>query len=81
MNVYVAKYDSGGEFWIIAHKATVFSLTFTHIVALGVFGMKQAPVAFGFTIPLLIGTLLYAEYCRQRFLPTFKQNSAQVRLK
>lgn len=78
VNVYVTKYDSGGAFWPIAHKATVFALIFTQIIALGVFGLKRATVASGFTIPLLIGTILFHEYCRQRFLPIFKNNSAQV---
>ncbi|XP_028806974.1 CSC1-like protein RXW8 [Neltuma alba] len=78
VNVYVTKYDSGGEFWPIAHNTTVFALIFTQIVALGVFGMKRSPVASGFTIPLLILTILFHEYCRQRFLPIFKNNSAQI---
>ncbi|KAK4277373.1 hypothetical protein QN277_015382 [Acacia crassicarpa] len=78
VNVYVTKYDSGGGFWPIAHSTTVFALIFTQIVALGVFGMKRATVASGFTIPLLILTILFHEYCRQRFLPIFKNNSAQI---
>ncbi|XP_054797246.1 CSC1-like protein RXW8 isoform X5 [Prosopis cineraria] len=78
INVYVTKYDSGGEFWPIAHNTTVFALIFTQIVALGVFGMKRSTVASGFTVPLLILTILFHEYCRQRFLPIFKDNSTQV---
>ncbi|CAJ1972770.1 unnamed protein product [Sphenostylis stenocarpa] len=78
INVYITKYDSGGQFWPIAHNTTVFSLLFSQLIALGVFGLKRSSVASGFTIPLLIGTLLFHQYCRQRFLPIFRSNSAQV---
>lgn len=78
INVYITKYDSGGQYWPIAHSTTVFSLLFSQLIALGVFGLKLSSVAAGFTIPLLIGTLLFHQYCRQRFLPVFKGNSAQI---
>ncbi|TKY57935.1 CSC protein RXW8 [Spatholobus suberectus] len=78
INVYITKYDSGGLYWPIAHNTTVFALLFAQLIALGVFGLKRSSVASGFTIPLLIGTLLFHQYCRQRFLPVFKSNSAQI---
>ncbi|KAK7377014.1 hypothetical protein VNO80_02434 [Phaseolus coccineus] len=78
INVYITKYDGGGQYWPIAHNTTVFSLLFSQLIALGVFGLKRSSVASGFTIPLLIGTLLFHQYCRQRFLPIFKSNSAQT---
>ncbi|CAL0323715.1 unnamed protein product [Lupinus luteus] len=78
INVYITKYDSGGQYWPIAHNTTVFSLIVAQVIALGVFGLKHSSVASGFTIPLLICTLLFHQYCRQRFLPIFKSNSAQI---
>ncbi|XP_057973970.1 CSC1-like protein RXW8 isoform X2 [Malania oleifera] len=78
LNVYISKYESGGQFWPIVHNTTIFSLVLTQIIALGVFGLKRSPVASGFTIPLVIFTLLFNEYCRQRFHPIFKNNAAQV---
>ncbi|KAG2698869.1 hypothetical protein I3760_07G167900 [Carya illinoinensis] len=78
LNVYITKYESGGQFWPIAHNTTIFSLVLSQIIALGVFGIKESSVASGFTIPLIICTLLFNEYCRQRFLPTFKNNAAEV---
>ncbi|KOM42193.1 hypothetical protein LR48_Vigan04g239100 [Vigna angularis] len=39
---------------------------------------NQSPVASGFTFPLLICTVLFHQYCRQRFLPIFKNNATQV---
>ncbi|ESR45782.1 hypothetical protein CICLE_v10000536mg [Citrus x clementina] len=78
INVYTTDYESGGKFWPIAHNSTIVSLVLTQIIALGVFGIKRSTVAFGFTIPLIFGTLLFNEYCRQRFFPTFTKMSAQV---
>ncbi|KAL5729015.1 CSC1-like protein rxw8 [Ranunculus cassubicifolius] len=77
VNVYVTKYDTGGLYWPVAHNTTIFSLVLAQIIALGVFGLKRSPVASGFTIPLVILTLLFNEYCRQRFYPIFKSISAQ----
>lgn len=79
LNVYITKYDGGGHLWPIAHNTTVFSLLVAQLIALGVFGLKQSTIASGFTIPLLIGTILFHQYCRQRFLPVFKNNATQVR--
>ncbi|XP_058781137.1 CSC1-like protein RXW8 isoform X2 [Vicia villosa] len=78
LNVYITKYDGGGQLWPIAFNTTIFSLLVAQIIALGVFGLKQSSIASAFTIPLLIGTVLFNQYCRQRFLPVFKNNAAQV---
>ncbi|GMJ15253.1 hypothetical protein like AT1G58520 [Hibiscus trionum] len=78
LNVYVPKYESGGEFWPIVHNATIFSLLLAQVIALGVFGLKRSPVASGFVIPLIVLTLLFNEYCRQRFSPVFKRRPAQI---
>lgn len=78
LNVYISKYETGGQFWPIAHNATIFAMIVAQIIALGVFGIKKSPVASGFTIPLIIGTLLFYEYCRQRFLPIFRNTAAEV---
>jgi hypothetical protein len=76
--VYYPKYEMGGKLWPIMHNTMVFSLVLTHIIALGVFTIKNSPVATGFTIILLIGTILFNEYCRQRFARIFNSFSAQV---
>ncbi|XP_034674152.1 CSC1-like protein RXW8 isoform X4 [Vitis riparia] len=78
INVYISKYESGGKFWPVVHNTTIFSLVLAQIIAIGVFGLKRSPVASGFTIPLVIGTLLFNEYCRQRFRPIFENHAATV---
>ncbi|ESQ29570.1 hypothetical protein EUTSA_v10023298mg [Eutrema salsugineum] len=78
LNVYITKYESGGQYWPIFHNTTIFSLILTQIIALGFFGLKLSTVASGFTIPLILLTLLFSEYCRQRFAPIFQKHPAQV---
>ncbi|WVZ60085.1 hypothetical protein U9M48_010151 [Paspalum notatum var. saurae] len=77
LNVYCTKYDTGGLYWPIAHNTTIFSLILTQVICVGVFGLKKSPVAAGFTIPLIIFTLLFNQYCRKRHLPLFKTFPAQ----
>ncbi|KAF3320470.1 CSC1-like protein RXW8 isoform X1 [Carex littledalei] len=77
LNVYVCKYEMGGKLWPVVHNTTVFSLVLTQIIAIGVFGLKSSKFSSGFTIPLVIGTLLFNEYCRQRFYYVFTSLSVQ----
>ncbi|XP_006664233.1 CSC1-like protein RXW8 [Oryza brachyantha] len=77
LNVYRTRYDTGGLYWPIAHNTVIFSLVLTQIICLGVFGLKESPVAAGFTVPLIILTLLFNQYCRNRLLPLFKTSPAQ----
>ncbi|KAK6937939.1 CSC1/OSCA1-like, 7TM region [Dillenia turbinata] len=78
LNVYVSKYESGGQFWPIAHNTTIFSLVLSQVIGMGVFGIKRSPMASGFIIPLIILTLLFNEYCRKRFNPIFEKVAAEV---
>ena len=81
LNVYITKYESGGQYWPIFHNTTIFSLLLTQIIALGFFGLKLSTVASGFTIPLILLTLLFSEYCRHRFAPIFHKHPAQVKIR
>lgn len=78
LNVYYPKYEMGGKLWPVMHNAIVFSLVLTQVIALGVFTIKRSPVTAGFTILLLVGTVLFNEYCRHRFSRIFEAYSAQV---
>ncbi|KAG7575635.1 10TM putative phosphate transporter cytosolic domain [Arabidopsis thaliana x Arabidopsis arenosa] len=79
LNVYAAKYETGGKFWPIVHSYTIFSLVLMHIIAVGLFGLKELPVASSLTIPLPILTVLFSIYCQRRFLPNFKSYPTQVK--
>ncbi|XP_074285468.1 CSC1-like protein HYP1 isoform X2 [Silene latifolia] len=71
LTVYAPKHGSGGKYWTIVHNSTIFSLVLMQIIAIGIFGLKDLPLASSLTIPLPVLTLLFNEYCRQRFLPIF----------
>lgn len=78
INVYVPKYDTGGKFWPVVHNTTIFSLVVLHIIAIGVFGLKKLPLASSLLLPLPLLTLLFNEFCRNRFLPIFEAYSTEV---
>lgn len=78
LNVYATKYQTGGLYWPVVHNAVIFSLILTQIIALAVFGLKRSTVASCFTIPLIILTVLFHEYCRQKYFPVFKSDAAQI---
>lgn len=77
LNVFAPKYETGGKFWPIVHNSTIFSLVLMHIIAIGIFGLKKLPLASSLTIPLPVLTLLFNEFCRKRFLPIFRDYSAE----
>ncbi|KAG2295302.1 hypothetical protein Bca52824_041971 [Brassica carinata] len=72
LNVYAAKYETGGKFWPIVHSSIIFSLVLMHVIAIGIFGLKELPLASSLTIPLPILTVLFSIYCQRRFLANFK---------
>ncbi|KAJ1266036.1 hypothetical protein BS78_08G120400 [Paspalum vaginatum] len=76
-NVYVPKYDTGGKFWPIVHSTTIFSLVVLHIIAIGVFGLKKLPLAASLLLPLPVLTLLFNEFCGNRFSPIFDAYSTE----
>ncbi|PIA57760.1 hypothetical protein AQUCO_00600468v1 [Aquilegia coerulea] len=81
INVYAPKYDTAGKFWPIVHNSTIFSLVLVQALAVGLFGLKQLPLASTLTFPLIVLTLLFNEYCRKRFLPIFQTYSAESLIK
>ncbi|KAK8692453.1 hypothetical protein V6N13_075912 [Hibiscus sabdariffa] len=78
LHVYVTRYESAGLFWPVVHNTTIFSLVLTQVIAVAVFALKLSPVVSGATIPLIVFSLLFNEYCRKRFSQVFRRNPAQV---
>lgn len=48
------------------------------ITMVGLFGLKSKPSAAIATVPLILITIAYNEYCKIRFLPSFKHFPIQV---
>lgn len=76
--VYRTRYDTGGFYWPIAYNTVIFSLVLAQVTAIGVFGIKESPVAAGFIVPLITLTLLFDQYCRFRLVPLFRTSPEQV---
>ncbi|XP_074334763.1 CSC1-like protein At3g54510 isoform X2 [Apium graveolens] len=75
--VYETTYETCGQYWPYIHHYIVIALVIMQITMIGLFGMKAKPSASFATIPLLIVTLLFNEYCKMRFLPSFNNYSVQ----
>ncbi|BFG26637.1 hypothetical protein CerSpe_129110 [Prunus speciosa] len=81
LNVYAPKYETGGRFWPTVHNSTIFSVVLMHIIAIGIFGLKNLSLAASLIVPLPILTLLFNEYCRKRFLPIFEDYPVECLIK
>ncbi|XWS64220.1 hypothetical protein CRYUN_Cryun06bG0167900 [Craigia yunnanensis] len=81
INVYAPKYETAGKFWPIVHNSMIFSLVLMQAIAVGIFTQKKLSLASTLVFPLPFLTLLFNEYCRNRFLPNFIAYPAEVLIK
>ncbi|KAK4483543.1 hypothetical protein RD792_010741 [Penstemon davidsonii] len=77
-DVYITTYETSGQYWPFIHQYILVAIVIMQITMIGLFGLKSKPAASFSTIPLLVFTLLFNEYCKLRFLPTFYQCSVKV---
>ncbi|XP_008775844.2 CSC1-like protein At3g54510 [Phoenix dactylifera] len=76
-DVYEIVYDTYGQYWPHIHHYIFITIILMQITLIGLFGLKSKPGASISTVPLLILTLLFNEYCKMRFLPSFCHCSLQ----
>ncbi|KAF8398280.1 hypothetical protein HHK36_017207 [Tetracentron sinense] len=76
-DVYDIVYETCGQYWPYIHHYIFTSIVLMQITMIGLFGLKSKPAASISTIPLLLFTLLFNEYCKIRFLPSFCHYSIQ----
>ncbi|XP_057807817.1 CSC1-like protein At3g54510 [Salvia miltiorrhiza] len=76
-DVYITTYETCGQYWPYIHHYILVAIVIMQITMIGLFGLKSKPAASFATIPLLVVTLLFNEYCKARFLPTFYQFSVK----
>ena len=79
-DVYEITYDTCGQYWPTIHHYIFLSVTLMQTTMIGLFGLKSKPGASFATIPLLVLNIMFNEYCKVRFLPTFQCRPVQVRL-
>ncbi|XP_034703728.1 CSC1-like protein At3g54510 isoform X2 [Vitis riparia] len=77
-DVYETVYESCGQYWPYIHHYILVAIVLMQITMIGLFGLKSKPAAAISTIPLLLFTILFNEYCKIRFLPTFYRCSIQT---
>ncbi|KAL6981007.1 hypothetical protein U1Q18_022642, partial [Sarracenia purpurea var. burkii] len=70
-DVYETIYETCGQYWPYIHHYIFLAIVLTQITMIGLFGLKSKASAAFATIPLLLFTLMFNEYCKLRFLPTF----------
>ncbi|XAR63514.1 hypothetical protein NMG60_11023473 [Bertholletia excelsa] len=80
-DVYETVYETYGQYWPHIHHYIVVSIVLAQITMIGLFGLKSKPSASLATIPLLLFTLMFNEYCKMRFLPTFCNCSVEDAMK
>ncbi|XP_057453324.1 CSC1-like protein At3g54510 isoform X2 [Lotus japonicus] len=74
-DVYETTYETCGQYWPYIHHYILLAIILMQITMIGLFGLKAKPAASISTIPLLIFTLMFNEYCKMRFLPSFHHYS------
>ncbi|CAN0900678.1 CSC1-like protein At3g54510 [Linum grandiflorum] len=77
-DVYETSYETCGQFWPYIHHYIIVGIALMQVTMIGLFGLKSKPAASIATIPLLVLTLVFNEYCKMRFLPTFRHNPIQL---
>ncbi|MQM02484.1 hypothetical protein Taro_035249 [Colocasia esculenta] len=70
-DVYESVYETHGQYWPYIHQYIFIAIILMQITMIGLFGLKSKPAASISTIPLLLLTILFNEYCKISFLPTF----------
>ncbi|KAL5543695.1 hypothetical protein UlMin_007479 [Ulmus minor] len=76
-DVYDTVYETCGEYWPHIHHYILLSVILMQVTMIGLFGLKSKPAASISTVPLLVLTLMFNEYCKIRFLPSFRCFSVQ----
>ncbi|XP_077219360.1 early-responsive to dehydration stress protein (ERD4) isoform X6 [Tasmannia lanceolata] len=76
-DVYDIVYETCGQYWPYIHHYIFIAIVLMQITMIGLFGLKSKPAASISTVLLLLTTLLFNEYCKMRFLPTFFYYSIQ----
>ncbi|CAH2064139.1 unnamed protein product [Thlaspi arvense] len=77
-DVYEMTYDTCGRFWPFIHHYIFVSIILMQVTMVGLFGLKSKPSAAIATVPLILITIAYNEYCKIRFLPSFKHFPIQT---
>ncbi|KAF3667314.1 CSC1-like protein [Capsicum annuum] len=76
-DVYITTYETCGLYWPYVHHYIIVAIILMQVTMIGLFGLKAKPSASFSVIPLMVVTILFNEYCKMRFLPSFNHVSIQ----
>ncbi|XP_028191928.1 CSC1-like protein At3g54510 isoform X4 [Glycine soja] len=76
-DVYETTYETCGQYWPYIHHYILLAIILMQITMVGLFGLKLKPAASISTIPLILFTWMFNEYCKMRFLPSFHHYTLQ----
>ncbi|KDP42833.1 hypothetical protein JCGZ_23775 [Jatropha curcas] len=74
-DVYETVYETCGRYWPYINHYIFIAIILMQITMIGLFGLKSKPATSIATVPLLLMTITFNEYCKIRFLPTFSHYS------
>ncbi|KAM3265911.1 CSC1-like protein isoform X1 [Capsicum annuum] len=77
-DVYITTYETCGLYWPYVHHYIIVAIILMQVTMISLFGLKAKPSASFSVIPLMVVIILFNEYCKMRFLPTFNHVSIQV---
>lgn len=76
-DVYEIVYETYGQYWPFIHHYIFLAIILSQVTMIGLFGLKSKPSASFATVPLLLLTIMFNEYAKMRFLPSFFNYSVQ----
>ncbi|KAK4285405.1 hypothetical protein QN277_002105 [Acacia crassicarpa] len=76
-DVYETTYETCGQYWPYIHHYILLAIILMQFTMIGLFGLKLKPAASFATVPLILSTLMFNEYCKMRFLPSFHHYSLE----
>lgn len=76
-DVYETTYETCGQYWPYIHHYILLAIILMQITMIGLFVLKLKPAASISTIPLILFTWMFNEYCKMRFLPSFHHYTLQ----
>ncbi|KAH0454567.1 hypothetical protein IEQ34_016491 [Dendrobium chrysotoxum] len=77
-DVYKIIYDTHGQYWPYIHHYIIITIVLMQLTMIGLFGLKSKPGASVSTVALVLLTVLFNEYCKIRFLPSFQHRPIQI---
>ncbi|RWW34573.1 hypothetical protein GW17_00000659, partial [Ensete ventricosum] len=71
INVYYQKYETAAAFWPDVHSHIITALIISQLLLLGLLSTRHAATSTPLLIPLLVLTIWFHRFCKNRYEPAF----------